>query len=165
LGYLFWYHRGSRLLPTTAAERELWTIWIGYLLAYPVVIVTARFLDDYLDVVPGVSPTLEEMLPYPFLAVISGLAFFTMGSNYWGRCYALGLGFILLAPIMTFHMDWAPLEFGLAWAGALVILGRHLQRLGQEVAMPNSGPTAPTVREKPPPGTQDSSLSGDAANR
>ncbi len=34
LGYLFWSHRGnSRLLPTSSTERELWTIWVGYLFA------------------------------------------------------------------------------------------------------------------------------------
>ena len=34
LGGLFFYNRGSRLLPTSAAERELWTIWIGYFATY-----------------------------------------------------------------------------------------------------------------------------------
>ena len=34
LAVLFLANRGRRLLPTTAAERELWTIWIGYLVAF-----------------------------------------------------------------------------------------------------------------------------------
>ena len=34
LAYLFWRNRRARLLPSNAAERELWSIWIGFFLAY-----------------------------------------------------------------------------------------------------------------------------------
>ena len=33
----------------------------------------------------------------PSSAILTGMAFFVMGSNYWGHCYALGLCFFSLA--------------------------------------------------------------------
>ena len=51
--------------------------------------------------------------------LLAGLGFFVMGSSYWGRCYMLGIGFFLLAGGMTFRLDWAPFEFGVAWGATL----------------------------------------------
>ncbi len=67
---------------------------------------------------------------YPFSAIISGLAFFVMGSNYWGRCYAFGLAFWGLAVLMPLHLEWAPLEFGVLWSAILTAVGLHLRSLG-----------------------------------
>ena len=72
------------------------------------------------------------MLVYPFSAVLSGLAFFSMGSNYWGRCYAIGLGFFVMAVLMPLHPEWSPLEFGILWTVALTSLGLHLRKLLRE---------------------------------
>jgi len=96
---LFLWHRGKQLLPTTAAERELWSIWIGYLLAYAVALLVTRGLirQDAIAAGAAAPRLMVELLPYPFSALISGLAFFTMGSNYWGRCYAIGLAFFTAA--------------------------------------------------------------------
>ena len=102
LGFLFWYNRGSRLLPTTAAERELWTIWIGYFVTYFFIVIVTRAVG-HLDVLQPERDFgrprayFQELLPYPFISVVSGLAFFIMGSNYWGRCYAIGVAFFLIA--------------------------------------------------------------------
>jgi hypothetical protein len=57
-----------------------------------------------------------------------------MGGLYWGRYYALGLAFFLLALLLPLHLTWAPLEFGGLWAGALVAIGLHLRRLASEAA-------------------------------
>jgi hypothetical protein len=73
-----------------------------------------------------------ELIFYPTSAILSGLAFFIMGSNYWGRCYAVGLAFMGLALVMPLRLAWAPVEFGLAWCVALVSFGLHLRRLGRE---------------------------------
>src|SRR5207253_7533601 len=35
MGLIFYRYRGSEtMLPTSAAERQLWSIWMGYLIAY-----------------------------------------------------------------------------------------------------------------------------------
>ena len=111
---LFWYNRGARLLPTSAAERELWTIWIGFFLAYGCTLVATHALP-LLGVIEKVPQSLrcehwQETLPYPFISIIGGLAFFSMGSNYWGRCYYIGLSFFAGALLMPLCLDCAPLE-------------------------------------------------------
>ena len=138
LAVLFLWHRGrAQLLPTTAAERELWTIWVGYFVANAVAIFATRLLVGRLNVIdPGENAPrlIAETLPYPFISLTAGLAFFTMGANYWGKCYAIGMAFFMIAAVMPFHLEWAPLEFGLLWTASLTVLGMHLRRLGKNAA-------------------------------
>src|SRR5205807_10248209 len=132
IGVLFWSNRGSRLLPTSAPERELWSIWLGYLASYVVnaLVVRALLGQGVIARGPGAPDGWEDLILYPFSAVLSGLAFFVMGSNYWGRCYAVGLVFFALALTVTNWLPLAPLAFGVLWAVTLVALGLHLRQLG-----------------------------------
>lgn len=158
LGGLFYYNRGSRILPTNAAERELWTIWIGYFATYFTIVVVIRLLVHF-EVLQG-SPTwaarehLRELLPYPFISMVSGLAFFIMGANYWGRCYAIGAAFFIAAALMPLQMTLAPLLFGVLWAITLVMLGLHLRGQAAKSATGSSAASAPsqfpTVEYKEP---------------
>jgi hypothetical protein len=61
--------------------------------------------------------------------VLSGLAFFVMGSTYWGGCYVIGLAFFILAALMPLNMNLAPLEFALFWSVTLSLVGVRLRRL------------------------------------
>ena len=133
IGLVFWRNRGSRLLPTSGPERELWTIWLGYLGAYAINVFVSRSLAWHGIIGPGpAGERWDDLILYPYSAMVSGLAFFVMGSNYWGRCYAFGLAFWLLAAVMPLHIEWAPLEFGLLWSVTLTLVGLHLRRLGRE---------------------------------
>jgi serine/threonine-protein kinase len=142
--------RSWNLLPTNQAERQLWTIWIGYMIASIVVTIIARLLVGHQIVSDGEAAPAhwQELYFYPVLAVLSGLGFFIMGSNYWGRCYALGVGFFALAILMCLRLEWAPLEFGTAWGATLLALGLHLRSLGQaggreidsDISLPTTGP-------------------------
>jgi serine/threonine-protein kinase len=131
---VFWRYRPRTLMPTSAAERQLWSIWIGYLVAYGVSVMASRMLFRHhiLAHDPTTPERWGELIFYPTSAILSGLAFFIMGSNYWGRCYAVGLAFMGLALVMPLRLAWAPVEFGLAWCVALVSFGLHLRRLGRE---------------------------------
>jgi serine/threonine-protein kinase len=123
LGLIFWHFRSGRgLKPTSAAERLLWSIWLGYLAASMII---ARI---HLD---GVEPdrNLHQLSLYPSRAVLAGLAFFAMGGSYWGRCYAFGLAFFAVAVAMQVKLAWAPLEFGLLWGTILVVIALRLRRL------------------------------------
>ena len=133
LGLLFLYHRGRNIWPTTAAERELWSIWIGYFVTYGMGIFVTRTIGQLGIVAPGdgAEPFLVELLPYPFISLVAGLAFFVMGSNYWGRCYMFGAAFWAVAAVMPYRLSWAPLEFGAVWTVALTWLGIHLRRLAR----------------------------------
>jgi serine/threonine protein kinase len=133
---VFWRFRPRTLLPTSAAERQLWSIWVGYLVAYGVSVWVGRLLVWYEVFQPGPNSPAGwyDLIHYPMSAALSGLAFFVMGSNYWGRCYALGLAFFILAVLMPLHLDWAPLEFGTVWGLSLAGIGLHLRRLGRQNA-------------------------------
>ena len=156
LGVLFWRNRGSRLLPTSAAERELWTIWIGYFTTYGFIVAVIRLLA-FLEVIQPhpqwpASNYFQELLPYPFISMVSGLAFFIMGANYWGRCYAIGLVFLAAGPAMTLDLTYGPLIFGVIWGTVLVIMGLHLRQQGVAIAQGQTpAPSeAPTVQYKAP---------------
>jgi hypothetical protein len=126
----FWHFRRRSLLPINPAERQLWSLWLGYLAAYGVsVLVYSMLLNRGLRIVG--ERHHDELIRYPSSAVLSGLVFFIMGSSYWGRCYAFGAAFFLLATLMPLHLDWAPLEFGGLWAAILAFIGWHLRKVGQ----------------------------------
>ena len=135
-------------MPTNAAERTLWTIWIGYFTTYFAIVVTTRLLTMR-HVIQGVdidSRYLHELLPYPYISMVSGLAFFIMGSNYWGRCYAIGILFFAAAPLMVLNFALSPLIFGVLWAIALMVLGLHLRKQGHKKELERS--TAPLADSK-----------------
>jgi len=134
MGIAFWRNRGSRLLPTSAAERELWTIWLAYLGALIVNWVAFRLLqsEGLLVHPPGAPPHWDDFILYPTMTILSGMAFFIMGSNYWGRCYAVGAAFFALGAVMPFQLTYGPLAFGLLWSLTLLALGLHLRKLGNK---------------------------------
>jgi hypothetical protein len=113
----------TRYLPASAAERQLWSIWIGYLVASVVVVIAGRIMETE-------EHPLDELALFPVWSTFAGMAFFAMGGNYWGRCYALGAAFFVAAVLMPFALHWSSLIFGGLWAFALGAIGRHLMRLG-----------------------------------
>lgn len=127
MGLVFWRQRQHEVVARTAAERQLWSIWTGFLVACVLLAVVGH---------PTVGPELpaDELALYPGWSILSGLAFIVMGSSYWGRCYALGLAFFVLAVIMRLEPAGAPLEFGVFWSAALAAIGWHLRRLGERTA-------------------------------
>ncbi len=155
LGVLFWLNRRSQLLPTNAAERGLWTIWIGYFTTYAFIVVVIRLLA-YLEIIQAhpawpAAKYLQELLPYPFISMVSGLAFFIMGAYYWGRFYAVGVVFLGAAPLMTFDLTYSPVIFGFVWGTVLAVAGLHLRQQGKAVELaksPVSVSQAPTVQYK-----------------
>jgi serine/threonine protein kinase len=138
-GLALWFFRHGDPLPATPAERQVWSIWVGYLLAYGTSSLVTRLLIRS-GVLTGGSAEVahwQELVSYPFAAVLTGLAFFVMGGAYWGRYYAIGLAFLVLALLMPLHLEWSPVTYGLLWTVCLVAIARHLRRLDVE-----AGPTA-----------------------
>jgi tRNA A-37 threonylcarbamoyl transferase component Bud32 len=120
----FWVYRRRRMLPQTVAERQLWAVWLGYILSCVLlaVIVKLQF---------GVE-RLYDRIEYPYLTIMAGMAFFFLGSSYWGGCYAIALAYFVLAALMLLDMRWAVLEYGTLWGAVLALIGWHLRRLGRE---------------------------------
>jgi serine/threonine-protein kinase len=125
MGVMFWRNRDKGLWPTSTAERQMWSLWGGFLVACYVTGSVSRLMAT-----PG-HPH-DELTLYPHFATLSGLAFVVLGSSYWGGCYLLGLAFFGLALVMPSHLPWAPLEFGAFWTAALVATGLRLRRLSRE---------------------------------
>ena len=68
MGAAFWHNRGRRLLPTSAAERELWTIWLGYLGALIVqLLLVVRLLhgQGWWRRGPDSPAELDQLIVYP----------------------------------------------------------------------------------------------------
>ncbi len=104
LAVLAWFRRGRGLVPSSLADKHMWSVWLGYILSCMFLGMTARLTF-------GLEVSLELTL-YPALAVITGLAFFALGTSYWGMCYAFGAGFYALA----FVMSWT--GAGRRWSSA-----------------------------------------------
>jgi serine/threonine protein kinase len=121
---VFWLNRSQRLLPSSSAERQLWAIWVGFLIACLGVSIAGRQ-------VLGDTDTFKHKF-YPFWSLLSGLGFFAMGGSYWGRCYAIGLAFFLLACVLPLKLEWSPLGFGGLWTLSLLLIARHLRQLADE---------------------------------
>jgi serine/threonine-protein kinase len=130
-GAALWFYPRRSPLPANAAERQVWSIWVGYLAAYGTSGLVSRLLLSGSVRATG-APDWQEAVPYPFAAILSGLAFWVTGGSYGGRYYAIGLAFLALALLMPLRLGWAPLEFGLLWAVCLAAVGWHLRRLGAE---------------------------------
>jgi hypothetical protein len=138
MGLIFWRNRSRQLLPASTAERQLWSIWIGFFIGCVAVIFIGRqFVPD--------GDVYKTRL-YVLWSLLAGLAFFVMGGSYWGRCYAFGLAFFGLAVVLpALAPALTPLGFGGLWAVSLVSMGLHLRRLAAdaeaEAVPPDSRPT------------------------
>ncbi len=119
---LFWCYRARVPLPLSPTEGQLASIWTAYLAAAGLVTLVAYQAA-------GPERELDVLTLYPFWAILTGLLFWVMGSNYHGHSYLTGLCFFALAILMPLRLPLAPLEFGLALAVFFAFAGIYLRRL------------------------------------
>jgi serine/threonine-protein kinase len=120
--------------PASAAEQRLWAVWVGYLIGCGLLL-----LHTFL--MPGFGEPPLCWGTYPASALLTGLAFFVLGGSHWGWFYAFGLAFFALSAVMPLRLEWSPLEFGVLWTAALLVVGAHLRRLGAGTrGGPHQGP-------------------------
>lgn len=134
MGMVLWKYRRDWASSMRSASRQMGTIWLGFLIACHVVVV-ATFEIQWLQ---SQREHFEVLEMYPYLAAVSGLALFITGSNYWGAGYLFGLAFFGLALLIPLWPLAGPLEFGILWGIALVIIGTRLRRLASEDTLQNS---------------------------
>jgi hypothetical protein len=132
------YFRGWRLWPRGPAERQLWAVWGGYLIAC-----FAYGTSTWLAQGTFAQSSQFEPTRYQGLACLTALAFFVLAPTVWGYCALIGLGFFGLAFAMAADLRWAPIEFGTAWAAVLVVIGLRLRKLGR-ACEPPADPARPT---------------------
>lgn len=124
MAIVLWRARPQGLLPTSVAERQMWAVWLGYLLGCGLV-----------SIVTGVMRGKEGLYrseDYPYYSILAGMAFFVLGSSYWGRCYLFGLTFFGLALVLLFDLRWGTGAFGTLWAVILVMIALRLRWLARE---------------------------------
>jgi hypothetical protein len=111
----------------------LWPIWGAHALAATAVLLASRLTN------PGPGSAIHAA--YPALAVLTGMGFFVMGREYWGRHYLFGLRWMLVAVVMALAPTWAPLEAAALTAFCLGQTGLFLLRLGRD-GQKNAAPRA-----------------------
>jgi hypothetical protein len=119
-----WWSRAKGLKASTTAERLLWSVWGGYIVACFLATEVTRLSFGRQAVMTGHF--------YPYYALFTGMAFCVLGSTYWGMLYVVSAAFFALAFVMRLDMYWATLEFGAAWTVTLCVIGLRLRRLGRE---------------------------------
>jgi eukaryotic-like serine/threonine-protein kinase len=125
MGLVLWRFRATHLLTKNAATKQVWSLWLGFLISC--------FLVAFVSIMlVGVEPLYAFFL-YPYWAIVSGLCFFAMGSSHWGWFYAFGLAFFVLAPLLAWQPIASPLAFGGLWAGSLVVIGLRLRARAKRV--------------------------------
>jgi serine/threonine protein kinase len=128
LAAVFWVYGSTRWRAASSSERLLRSIWLGYIAASVIIGTINREMQSG-------DASLSEVALYPSKAVLAGLAFFAMGGSYWGRCYAFGIAFFLLAVTMPLNLEWAPLLFGMTWFVILLRLARRLRWLNKRATV------------------------------
>jgi hypothetical protein len=123
MGVVLWSIRHEWFPPQGAPARQLFSLWLGYVIGSLALTLIAYRLS-------APSSTFDGFAAYPPMAVLASLLFMMLGSSYWGYCYVIGGIFLSSAVLMTYWLAAAPLIFGVIWAASLLILSRHLARLG-----------------------------------
>jgi serine/threonine protein kinase len=124
------YYRG--VLDFGAGSRLFWSIRLGHLLG--VLLVPILYWQ-----VASADGRTNMLGVYPMWAVVTGVTFFPLGSNFWGRLYLFGLAAFATAPLMALHLEWAPVELGLLVTITLGVVGLHLRKLDDEYRKAKEG--------------------------
>jgi hypothetical protein len=122
LAAVLWAYRDKWSVSMGSVERQMLSIWIAFFLSCWLCLLVA-----YLMATPD-NP-LDQIMLYPHFAILSGVIYCVIGSNYWGQCYIFGAAFFALSLAMTLELTLAPLQFGGLWAICLMLIGRRLQFL------------------------------------
>jgi eukaryotic-like serine/threonine-protein kinase len=119
---LFYKFRRQRYPWTWIAswmDRQLLSIGAGHFLA-----ALALFLGYRLS---GRDAVESVQVGYPGLAALTGIVFFIMGSDYWGRYYVFGLLWLTATVVMALSPAWAPLEAAALAAFCLAQIGLFMR--------------------------------------
>ncbi len=108
--------RDGSLSPRSIAERPVWSIWLGYLSALAVVNVLL-FIGD-----------VSQSALFPLASALSGFAFVAMAGHIWGGSALAGIAFFLVAPLMAWWPEIAPLLFGTMYLVAILAISQHYRR-------------------------------------
>jgi serine/threonine protein kinase len=98
----------------TAVERSIWTMVPTYFAGFLAIVVIREVL--------GADFPLA-----PFLAVMSGMLFLSLGGSLWGWFYVWGAAFFGLAVLIACYTQIGQLLLGVGWFVALAIGSLHMR--------------------------------------
>ena len=101
------------MLPSSVAERPVWSIWIAYLVTLATLNLITLASGD------------EQGNVFQTAAALSGFAFIAMSGHIWGGAAPLGLGFLAIAATCALAPSVSPLLLGTMWLLSMLILARH----------------------------------------
>ena len=113
---VIWRARHGILTPQNPVERTIWSLWIGYILAYATAVAAARFDNQ------------TEKTLYVTMSIVSSVILLVLGGHLWGGCYLIGGLFAILALMITALPDYSFILFGGLWSMAFFLLGRRYQK-------------------------------------
>ena len=111
--FVIYRARDGAMLPSSVAERPVWSIWIAYLVTLAV-----------LNLITIASGDEQDNL-FQTAAALSGFAFIAMSGHIWGGAAPLGLGFLAVAAACALAPSVSPLLIGTRWLLSMLILARH----------------------------------------
>ena len=101
------------MLPSSMADRPVWSIWIAYLVTLA-----------ELGLIPFISDSQQGNV-FQTAAALSGFAFIAMSGHIWGGSAFLGLGFLSVAVACAFFQTISPLLLGSMWLMSMLTIARH----------------------------------------
>ncbi|MGI9466882.1 MAG: serine/threonine protein kinase [Rubripirellula sp.] len=111
--FVIYRARNGAMLPSSVAERPVWSIWIAYLVTLAV-----------LNLITIASGNEQDNV-FQTAAALSGFAFIAMSGHIWGGAAPLGLGFLAVAAACAFAPPVSPLLMGSMWLISMLVLARH----------------------------------------
>ena len=112
--------RRGRLDLRNKAEKHLVAVWGGFFAAH--LMLNASHTEAVWDVATEVSV-------YQTSAALAALAFFAVGTQYWGGFHVVACGFLALIPLLQYADRFCASAYGCLWAFTLLSTGIHLRRL------------------------------------
>ncbi len=114
--YIVVHFRPVKERQWTSAERQIWALVPGYYGGFLTILIINQWLHFPMSLVA------------PFLAIMSGVGFVTLGARIWGWFYVWGAGFFGLAIFIAVSgTGLGMLWLGLGWFLCLVIGSIHLR--------------------------------------
>lgn len=137
IGAVILYARSGSILPRSAAERPVYSIWIGYLLTLATLNVLAE---------------LRGTDPYQMFVIasaLSGFGFLAMSGHVWGGSAVYGVIFLLVAITSYLAPTYSPIFLGVTWLISLSSLAIHYNRRDSKTALHHE----PNPAREPPEST------------
>jgi eukaryotic-like serine/threonine-protein kinase len=113
LAILIYRSRNGAVLPRSAAERPVWSIWIGYVATLAVMNILLMFSG------------VDQRALIPIASALSGFGFIAMAGHLWGVCSVLGVLFFAGSIVTSQFPLFAPALFGSIWLISLTVLGQR----------------------------------------